>query len=297
MCVIGAKYLKNFGWIGFKNRDRNYFATVKIKNEFNSLEKLIIRDSVTRYSEGINENGIGILSACLSVKDDEDEITIARNSLIALGKYYSPIGQTIRAALSLPTLNLAIQHLIENQTTGHTLLFNTHTLYILEGAYQLDINGLKTENYEYVIKKIEPNENCIVRTNHGIFLPYAGYQYNELNWDSRVSSEERFNQVNEKLERADSGNEIIEAFSSTTNENAQFNPLRIDYAEKNMKTTGQIMIVPKLRKLRYRPILGEMIIDSSIIKATKNTFKPIERINTTNNTYTQSSPNIPLTWI
>jgi hypothetical protein len=278
MCVIGAKYLKNLGWVGFKNRDRNYFATTKIKSEFIGLEKLLIWDSITRYSEGINENGISILSSCLSVKDDEDEITIARNKLIEKGEYQSPIGLAIRFALSLPTLELAIQSLIDNQTTGHILIFNQDILYILEGAFHFDLNGNKTENYEYILKRIDPREAYLVRSNHGISLPYAGYQYNEINWDSRVSSEKRLNQVKKKLKTANSDNEIIEAFSCTLNKNVQLNPLRIDFNEKNLKTTGQIMILPKKRELRYRPVLGEMIIDHSTKKANKNIFKPMEKI-------------------
>lgn len=295
MCVIGAKYLKNLGWVGFKNRDRNYFANVEIKSEFTGLEKLIIWDSITRYSEGINEKGISILSACLSVKDDEDEITLARNKLIEIGEYQSPIGRTIRAALSLPSIDLVVQYLIDNETTGHSLIFNANTLYSLEGAYKFDLNGIKTESYEHFITKIESAKGYIVRTNHGIMLPYAGYQYNELHWANRVSSEERLNQVKTKLKNANSKNEIIEVFSTTSNEHTQLNPLRIDFLEKQMKTTGQIMLVPKLRELWYRPVLGKMIVDSDTIKTNKNVFKILkeisdERIKAANSSYNIHSP-------
>ena len=50
MCVIAAKYLDDYGWVGIKNRDRNYFLVIDIKQDSREgVEALYIFDSVTSY--------------------------------------------------------------------------------------------------------------------------------------------------------------------------------------------------------------------------------------------------------
>ena len=74
MCVIAIRFFKDIGWVGVKNRDRNYRPTVHIKQSFrNNVERLYIWDEKTKYTEGLNEFGVSILSAAVAVKDDEKE--------------------------------------------------------------------------------------------------------------------------------------------------------------------------------------------------------------------------------
>ena len=56
----------------FKNRDRNYTPEVRIYHKLiDGVEVLYMKDEVTGWCEGLNEYGIGIVNAALSVKADE----------------------------------------------------------------------------------------------------------------------------------------------------------------------------------------------------------------------------------
>ncbi len=276
MCVIGAKYLESIGWVGFKNRDRNYPAKVMIVKEFGQLERLTIRDTLTNYSEGINEKGVCILSSALDVSVDENEFYLARAKELMDESFFSIVGENIKNALSLNLPKEALKFLIDRQTTGHTLIFTEDICYILEGDFRLNDDGTRSNDYEYSVKEIAKEEKYVLRTNHGIYLPYAGYQYNLQHWQRRESSEKRWQEVERNLESANSQSEILGAISVTPNENVQFNPLRLDISVSNMRTTGQIMMISKLRELAYRPILGELVINQNIRESNKTTFSRLK---------------------
>ena len=71
MCVIAVKYFKDVGWVGAKNRDRNYLPEIQIvQSDRKKVQRLFIDDELTRYTEGLNEYGVSILSAALAVKDE-----------------------------------------------------------------------------------------------------------------------------------------------------------------------------------------------------------------------------------
>ena len=71
MCVVAVKKINNFGWIGVKNRDRNYETEVVInQNNREGMQRLYIDDKLSRWTEGLNEYGVCVLSASLSVKSD-----------------------------------------------------------------------------------------------------------------------------------------------------------------------------------------------------------------------------------
>jgi len=261
MCTIGAKYIDNLGWVGFKNRDRNYHAIVKIRTNLDEPKKMYIWDTSTKYSEGINEHGMGILLASLVMSEDKNEITLARKKEKNGEMYYSPVGKKIRQALSYPKPDDAINFLVTNQVTGHILVFNESDCFCLEGALQLTSDGKTTAKYDYLIKKVLKSENQIVRSNHGVLLTYAGYQ-NNICQISRKSSEIRKAIVEQRLIKAKSCDDVIDAFSRSENTNSQYNPIRYITKESEKQTTGQIMIIPKLKQLLYRPIMGELLYDS-----------------------------------
>ena len=75
MCIVIGKYFKEFGWVAFKNRDRNYVPSISFSTEIkDDIEILRFVDDITKYTEGFNSHGIGILSASLMVHTDEKEI-------------------------------------------------------------------------------------------------------------------------------------------------------------------------------------------------------------------------------
>ena len=63
------------------------------------------------------------------------------------------------------------------------------------------------------------------------------------------------------LKKATDFDEFLDAISDTSNENPQLNPLRIDPERNAMRTTGQIILVPKEQTLHYRPIWCETKFD------------------------------------
>ena len=72
MCVIAVKYLPDIGWIGVKNRDRGYYPEINIrKSNKHGIERCYIWDANTKYTEGVNEHGIGIISASMATISDE----------------------------------------------------------------------------------------------------------------------------------------------------------------------------------------------------------------------------------
>ena len=98
MCIVIAKYFKGHGWIAVKNRDRNYIPELSFERlDHNGSERLLMQDNITKYTEGINQQGMGILSASLMVLDDEKEITVRQ-------KTPSRDGAKINQALKLPDI-------------------------------------------------------------------------------------------------------------------------------------------------------------------------------------------------
>jgi len=54
MCIVALKYFTDGGWVGVKNRDRNYKPNIRIRQSFrDDVERLYIWDDKTKYTEGI----------------------------------------------------------------------------------------------------------------------------------------------------------------------------------------------------------------------------------------------------
>jgi hypothetical protein len=263
MCVVACKYLKDIGWVIAKNRDRNYKPTIIIRKSFRrNTERLYIWDDRTKYTEGINEFGVAIISASVTVKEDEAEgqAAVNKNKLDKKTKiknrtYYAPDGLRIRTALFERTAVEAASQLIELEIPGNTIIADRERCFLLEGAF--------VENDEYVYKIVEvPKEKIAVRTNHGIFLPWTGYS-KEIpeQVPKRESSDARYEKVVSLLKRASTFDEFLDAMSDTSDKNPQLNPLRIDPERNSMRTTGQLIMIPKEQTLHYRPIWCETEFD------------------------------------
>lgn len=248
MCIVAAKYFNGIGWVAVKNRDRNYIPEISFKRTTaNGVEIMLFWDDITKYCEGINSGGVGVLSASLMVKDDEKEITIRT-------KKPSKDGIKLKRALQYPNVKAVAKSLINDKLPGNTLIFDRETCYLLEGCWKP--GGYKSKKYDYVIKEI-PKDRIIVRTNHGIWLPWAGYQRKsgERNQTmSRISSESRFDIAEHVLPFANSPTELLDLLAGTYIDNPQLNSLRTTHKQKQMRTTSQIMIIPSEWTLFMRPI-------------------------------------------
>ena len=260
MCVVIAKHLPEYGWVIAKNRDRNYKPVVSIKqSNRNGVQRLYMHDDKTRYTEGVNEHGVAILSASIMVKKDEKEGNAAAGSDDQSERtYYAPDGYRIRTALFKKTAKSALNTLISLQIPGNTLIADDNDCYILEGAFR-DYHG-PNKKYEYRFKKLRKTDT-VVRTNHGIDLPWAGYQENKDNPHekaSRKSSINRLRIVQKKMDSIKTPEDMLQVLSSRPDKDPQMNPIRLDDRRRSMKTTGQLMVIPKERTLHYRPTYSEI---------------------------------------
>jgi len=268
MCVVACKYFEGTGWVGIKNRDRNYKPTVRIRQLMRKgVERLVIWDEVTKYTEGVNEYGLCILNAATDVKKDEKiGVNTPKKKKPKRGDpdFYAPDGLRIRNALLKKTPEAALQFLIEAELRGSTLIFNENKCYLLEGMHEE--RGRK--NWVYKIQELKKTDTA-VRTNHGILIDWAGYPKDsddEHIINSRKSSEERLRVARQDILKVKDPTQMMDAASSTKNSNPQMNPLRIEkrHGKKILRTTGQIMLVPKERTLHYRPVWGDVDFDDGI---------------------------------
>ena len=172
------------------------------------------------------------------------------------GDYLSPDGKKIRTALLELTCTQALAKLITLELTGHTLVFNADKCYMFESSYR---NG----DFVYKLEEIPTTSTC-VRTNHGILLPWAGYQRvadDPGHSRKRVSSEVRKITAEIGIHDANTLDQCMEAILDHSDDNPQLNPCRIDDRDGYMKTTGQLALVPSLLTLYYRPIWSGINFD------------------------------------
>ena len=271
MCVVAVKYIKKYGWVGAKNRDRNYSTSIKVVNSNrDGIQRLFIDDQTTRWTEGVNEYGLSIISASFSVKSDEKEGEKVLSKNKKKKAIVSPDGLAIRNALRLKTPKEAAQYLIEKELAGATFIFNPETCYLLEGGFTVKKDDATTENprkYIYKLKEITQKEDHCVRTNHGIDLTMLGYSKNaedEHLIAARKSSETRWEIVNNYLRDnvINDPYEFLDALSQKPNKDKFMNPIRTgDIKKSDMVTTGQLLLVAKERTLHYRPIYSEVSFD------------------------------------
>ena len=252
MCILIGKHFPGIGWVAVKNRDRNYIPEISFRTfKTNGLEITYFWDDITQYCEGINSAGIGILSASLMVLDDEKEITKRI-------KTPSKDGERIREALKLTDPRAAAMYLIKNGLTGNTLVFNADTMILIEGA-----NNNGKDDYQYRAQII-PKHETVVRTNHGIWLPWAGYQrmpQDDAETSSRISSESRLLIAKYISNQAQSPMQLIDGLCQEYINEPQLNVFRTADEDKKMRTTAQLLIVPMEETMYVRPVQSHMTYD------------------------------------
>ena len=278
MCVIAVKYFKDVGWVGSKNRDRNYLPEIKIvQSNRKGLQRLFIDDELTRYTEGLNEYGVSILSAALAVKDDEKEA-----DKVEPGQrdddFMSPDGKAIRNALIMKTPRAALKSLIEAELSGATIIFNEKECYLLESGFNVRKDDATPDNprkYIYETQRLENKVgNFIVRTNHGELIPELGYQRNNGDKDkdeARKSSEFRRKYAMQSVKKVTDPAEMMNAIAIKEADKDPFlNPIRVGNPDKgDMVTTGQLMLAPSEKTMHYRPLYSEVAVKYSTLNGPK----------------------------
>lgn len=252
MCIIVAKYFPGLGWAGAKNRDRNYVPTLDFEiADDNGIERVMMHDQVTGYKEGLNSAGVSILNTSLDVYDDETEVETGTADT-------SPDGQYIAEALLCDNPKDAVAVLIQRHLGGCTMVFDQDTMYLIEAS---DQDG--TKPFRYTVREI-PKDQTVARSNHGLWLEWAGYQRqpnNRSETASRISSEARLVQARAVVREAQQPQDLVDAMCKVYIQDPQLNIMRTSTEGKKMRTTSQQLCVPQQRTLYCRPVSSNLQFD------------------------------------
>jgi hypothetical protein len=283
MCVIASLYLENQS-ILVKNRDRKYKAYIEVIHELrDGVEVLYIHDISTDWSEGLNEYGIGITNATLMVNQDEREGVIIKKRKNSI----SHDGSKIRHALSLTNIESVLSYLTDyknikpqhNGLKGITFVSTPDTKYVIEG----------TTKHTPLCIKVDLNQP-VIRTNHGIYHPGAGYNTGI----KKQSSFSRLEIAERELSKINKIDEVFSTLSYQYVKNNFLNPYRRE-SEHQIFTTGQILINLSTLTLQYNsdPIFCEFVEYKRLLpegydSKLKFELTYVEENNTFNNTITNN---------
>ena len=159
MCIIVSKSV-NGSRILAKNRDRAYKPSLEIIHTIiDGVEVVYLRDTITDWSEGMNEYGVGLVNTALMVGYDENEKKIVKK-----GGKPSKDGKKIRRALSQKNIRDVVESAItyEGGIKGHTFISTPNKMISIETTSKHN-------------PKFELHTNDAVRTNHGHLHYNAGY--------------------------------------------------------------------------------------------------------------------------
>jgi hypothetical protein len=236
MSLIVCKYLQNYGFVGFKNDDKNYLPNIKIaKSNRESLERLLIWDDISKYTEGINEHGVCVINCPKVEKEEYKNI----KTIHAVGKrYYSPAGFVIRKALTKQNCYEAAEVILQSGVDGTTLVFDAFCCLIIT----MDLLDSK----KHSIKEIKTYDEAYVVANN---------------------SENRSRKCLNKLQYVTTPHEIMDICSSSDENDDDSVLLRKtgNFSKNTYKTVAQTMIVPSEKTLYYRPLSGKTVYDMEMI--------------------------------
>ena len=245
MCTIIAKKFPNVGWVAVKNRDRSAPTRTKLlRDQEERYQRVTLVDEDTQWTEGMNSNGVSILSSSLTpvINGDRDRNT---------KQHSSRNGVILRDALAQPSLDTAIAVIRDRQVSGCVMIFDSDRMVLVEGK------GGDTR--QQIIKEI--TSDSVARTNHGIWLPNAGYQLNSDNTVSemhRLSSEARLKTAQHILEISNTPYQLMPLLAKQWSDNPQLNTLRMPTDFIDTRTTEQLMIIPSKKLILLRNVNGKL---------------------------------------
>ena len=243
MCTILAKKFPGIGWVGVKNRDRPApTRTELLRDQEGSVQRVTLMDEDTRWTEGMNTHGVSIISSSLTP------------TVNGFKKHNSRDGGVIRDALAQPSIDRAIAVCRTQEIAGCVMIFNQDRLFLIEGKSGPD--------KRQVIREI--TEDTVARTNHGIWIPDAGYQKhnkNPLLQMRRLSSEARLKIAQYILKTANDPNELMPLLAKNWVDNPQLTTLRKATEILDTRTTEQLMLEPGKQLILVRNTNGVLEFD------------------------------------
>lgn len=233
MCIIVSKNVDGSKILA-KNRDRAYKPALEVVHTIiDGVEVAYLRDTITDWSEGMNEYGIGLVNTALMVGYDENEKKIVKK-----GGKPSKDGNKIRTALSKKTIRETIQSALtkDGGVRGHTFISTPTKMVCIERTSK--------HNPKY---KVYSDED-VVRTNHGYLHSGAGY----TKGDDYLSSKVRKMTAEKLIQRAKSVNDILPLMSKKLyKDSSNLNMMR---DTNKMVTSSQLLLdlTEKVLILNYR---------------------------------------------
>lgn len=228
-CVIFQKIEDGKSYIG-KNRDRTYFSTVKIERSvYNGIEIVVLVDNDTKWMEGMNSLGTGVVNSALLVGFDEKAKKMAKKDNII-----SSDGIIIRESLKMPDIETTILCLKAHMggVRGHSIISNDSETYTIESSTY----------HDSISNKRDHSPIGIARTNHGHeFSGIIGYTSGE---DFRGSIL-RKDQMMRNLKNRSNNEDWFETMSKTNYEkNTNYNIKRekVPGTFGKMSTTSQMVM-------------------------------------------------------
>jgi len=238
MCTIIAKKFPNIGWVGVKNRDRPAATrTELLRDQEDGFQRVTLMDEDTRWTEGMNSNGVSIISSSLSPVTNGNDLHPSKD------------GRIIRNALAEPTIDRAVRICRDQGIGGCVMIFNADRLVLIEGKVGPD--------RRQIIREIHNDK--VARTNHGVWLSSAGYQphnQNPILGMRRISSIARLKIARFILDVANEPNELMPLLAKQWSDNPQITTLRTATPELYTRTTEQLMLEPGKKLILVRNVNG-----------------------------------------
>jgi len=194
-CIIVSKEV-NDKFILAKNRDRAYNPSLEIIHTIiDGIEVAYLHDIITDWSEGLNENGIGVVNSALLVGHDE-----AEHKLVKKGGKPGPDGDKMRNIIKQPTLVAAVRAALSYKGKSG-LSLKGHT-FVSSPKHMVSIETTSKHTPDV---KLQNSESPVVRTNHGHMFTDAGYTHGEKYLSSqlrKISAEKSVDKVEDWKEIA-----------------------------------------------------------------------------------------------
>ena len=244
MCTAVGKYIKGKGWIIAKNRDQDYVSDTSFLDKRHPKvgEILLLDDKDIDYNEGMNHNpGMVIITTSLTPK-----LSLETNKRD---------GEIIVKALQMTDPDQAARFVTNKELTGFIFIATAEKFILVEAARENDGSG------KYHAKaRIVPKTEIVVRSNHGIEFPWAGFQYGvDKKQDIWRKSSESRKQIAEKTtQKANTPEEMLDALSAKVAKDLQMNVFRVENKPRQMRTIFQWALVPKESMVYLRPIQAKM---------------------------------------
>lgn len=287
MCVIIAKRIKlhksnKRNWFLYKIRDRVYGPTYNVKfSKKGPIESVFLVDNVNDWTEGVNSAGIMIVSAAL--QNHADEKDGEENPDPTKPMHVSRNGLILRQCLKMNTIEKVVNTLKDEFFTGSTFISDGDRLFVLEcyikqeaidreteaieniddikwasEITQMIMKGIKREDYVVKSVEIKGDIDLVVRTNHGITLPEAGYQKSDEDVVGYKSSHARYNHAYEAIKGLDENTHPFEVLtiiknlgSDDVDKDPKMRPIRIKGPTEffsgcvvMLTPTGTLFVVP-----------------------------------------------------